>query len=1480
MTLRTLRVVAGICAVLMVILVFQAVQADVPDTGADEFNHALARNGAVAGASGWLGTNPPSLAIDGAASTYWKNSQYTGSIQVTFPEKAYINEVHAHFLSVKYPSLSLYFDTNGNGQYEAVEKVWSTTTNSVLDVKIITSTYYTLGMRLTIDAKVGKNLAQIAEFEAYLRYDTDGDGLTNQQEMSTVYFQDMKPAGFPQSIPDDGSNATSSTVSLAQWAGIGFQALANFTVDHAARTALTASIGYWTGTAWADTYIWDPGGRVTGQATANVSALNVTQGSSKPSAVLGLRTSEWTLGQTISGSSTTVVVNLTGSKALATPAENMSGIIRPELPASSFFTFLSWRLVITDWVTGSSGSLTSFILRFEAHSDPQKADTDADGIQDGVEVYTWHTLPAAADTDLDGLSDGYEIASHTLTITGDGRTTIAFVTTSIAWAGDLGPATTMILGGVDGTQEDLFVLTFGIARDSGYIVSVTDRIGSAWTRVVNASNPGKVRIEMWVAFYVGPTGPITIKVSTSNMKVAFVQDQYSGIGSVASAGTAIGTGTSPSATTTSQSNAWVIGGVSAQGTLLPDAANGTLRGSKATTGSAGSSNVGTAASDILVISPGMQTLRYSLGSSEPWVAAAVELDPAPKQDSVVILPAFTTDPTKWDTDGDGLSDGQERGVVSMGQTKTIGEVGLVRNVVGTSTTVYLRNHYTSPVVVAEPTTLHGPSFDHVRILGITDHTFQLKVETWSSSDPSAAEDVSYLVVEAGNFILPDGSHVEAGTASVGISAVTLPFRAAFSTVPLVLVQTQTVNDGRPVVAKRTAAVDSSSFGAYLNANSSAHGSETVGYVAITPQANPLSLATWTRTDMSATSPEVTWSFPVNFTSPPLILAWMATELAGGDHNLGLRLVSVSNASATLFREITGTGAADRIDAFAFSGPQDLSARMTTDPLRVDTDGDSLADGTEVNTYGSNPTSRDTDHDGILDNVEVTPRTIQMAVNGVQQSIPFTTSPTSDDTDADGLKDLDELLGVLDHRDLYLDMSALVDSSHLQDLSGNGNLVSIAGATCGPAVAGWIGDACSFAGTASHLEVPDAPVLDFTESFTLAAWVKPTSTPQSEGALMAKGIAGSEAFLLDVHDNAFRVLVRSGASAWTAASSTLIVSGVWYFVAAVYDGPSGTLTLYVNGTTVGTATGVAATINTNAHALSLGSQESTPTSGYDRGFRGVIDEAQAADRALSAQEVSADCNVTSVPASLIASYDMEARTPSGNLFDFTGSGHDGITTGTTVIEGRTGFARFLHGGTDGLTVNNSVGVSFYGGVFLSVYVDVSTYPASDTSLVARPGSFYLNLTSDGRVVWTVGGSSALASSASIGLNRWVRIAAIADRNVRSLFVDAAQVATGSGAAPLNATANVIVGYAPGGSHLVGGLDEFLLLNRVPASTNTVLDLGVRGIVVNPKATDTDGDGLADGQELVVQAFKTAKRYPLPEDSSATARRLDMTGFRYP
>ncbi len=118
------------------------------------------------------------------------------------------------------------------------------------------------------------------------------------------------------------------------------------------------------------------------------------------------------------GSQRTVVVDLLRYIRDLTASENASGILAPNFTAGDFGTFGRWRVVVRDYVPGESGSLLDLRIVIVARTDPLVADSDGDGLSDGVEisysdlnndgfinptteVTALHSLPIAKDSDND-----------------------------------------------------------------------------------------------------------------------------------------------------------------------------------------------------------------------------------------------------------------------------------------------------------------------------------------------------------------------------------------------------------------------------------------------------------------------------------------------------------------------------------------------------------------------------------------------------------------------------------------------------------------------------------------------------------------------------------------------------------------------------------------------------------------------------------------------------------------------------------------------------------------------------------------------------------------------------------------------------------------------------------------------------------------------------------------------------------------------
>jgi len=173
------------------------------------------------------------------------------------------------------------------------------------------------------------------------------------------------------------------------------------------------------------------------------------------------------------------------------------------------------------------------------------------------------------------------------------------------------------------------------------------------------------------------------------------------------------------------------------------------------------------------------------------------------------------------------------------------EIGRV-NVDHAWQTVALDRDFENPVVIAGPPTRNENAPCTVRVRNVTSHSFDVRIQEWAYLDERhQVESVSYMVVEAGERLLPDGSLWQAGIRPLGgvltWHGLTLP--SALPAEPIVLQTVQTENDPDPVVI-RMKDVTGDGFATCLQeeeARQDGHGTEMVGYLAIAPGNTDLDL---------------------------------------------------------------------------------------------------------------------------------------------------------------------------------------------------------------------------------------------------------------------------------------------------------------------------------------------------------------------------------------------------------------------------------------------------------------------------------------------------------------------------------------------------------------------------------------------------------------------------------------------------------------
>lgn len=223
-------------------------------------------------------------------------------------------------------------------------------------------------------------------------------------------------------------------------------------------------------------------------------------------------------------------------------------------------------------------------------------------------------------------------------------------------------------------------------------------------------------------------------------------------------------------------------------------------------------------------------------------------------------------------------------------------------------TVFLKNTYIDPVVVAGPATSNEAEPVTVRVRNVTADSFQIRVHEWQYLDRSHAfESVSYVVMESGTHRLTDGTTIIASnTSGVSTDFVPVQFDLPFEETPVVLTQTTTVNGGAPVVT-RVGGTSENGFQVKLQeeeAGDQTHTPETVSWLAFLPSNDDLGVLTQVSEIHVNSVDETPVSFPfgedTNFEDTPVFLAGM--QSFRGSNTATVRLTSLTNTQATIFVE--------------------------------------------------------------------------------------------------------------------------------------------------------------------------------------------------------------------------------------------------------------------------------------------------------------------------------------------------------------------------------------------------------------------------------------------------------------------------------------------------------------------------------------------------------------------------------------------------
>jgi autotransporter-associated beta strand protein len=184
-------------------------------------------------------------------------------------------------------------------------------------------------------------------------------------------------------------------------------------------------------------------------------------------------------------------------------------------------------------------------------------------------------------------------------------------------------------------------------------------------------------------------------------------------------------------------------------------------------------------------------------------------------------------------------------------------------------------------------------------------------------------------------------------------------------------------------------------------------------------------------------------------------------------------------------------------------------------------------------------------------------------------------------------------------------------NNANDTAGTANGTTINGPVYVPGIQGIA--ALAFNGTSQYVNIPNVPDMQFTstQSFTISAWVKLNSLPNTETTIFAKDSAVGTWYGLGI----------TAANQWVFSGATNVISpaaadiGQWHLITGVQDGTAGTRKLYVDGQLVaaGTAQDGSGTGATRIAAL----PGATPT----QFLNGTIDDVRIYNQALAQTDIS-------------------------------------------------------------------------------------------------------------------------------------------------------------------------------------------------------------------------------------------------------------------
>jgi hypothetical protein len=423
-----------------------------------------------------------------------------------------------------------------------------------------------------------------------------------------------------------------------------------------------------------------------------------------------------------------------------------------------------------------------------------------------------------------------------------------------------------------------------------------------------------------------------------------------------------------------------------------------------------------------------------------------------------------------------------------------------------------------------------------------------------------------------------------------------------------------------------------------------------------------------------------------------------------------------------------------------------------------------------------------------------------------------------------------------------------------DSSGIGNNGTVTGTATWTTGARDNGFSANYTNGDDYITVANSTSLENVQedSYTVAAWFKPLSTPPGSGSnnnanygiLMKQGWH-TGVYYTNVNTFAFEHFLTGDVSIW-AGSSTTYAAGTFHHVAATVNRSTGAVKIYVNGELQGTnsftANAAAREYGTMPWRLGIGSPGAAE---WRWPAHGVVDDARIYNRALDAEEVRALYG-------LMAHWKFNEGSGTAIADSSGNSRHAAFGTGSPawISSGPYGNALEFSGSNDAVT-NASFPPPNEGTVTFWFRNDGLS---GIQRLFGLGGNWEGRLEPDGLIYFDLGASgtdSGFYTTQPLTSNgSWHHVAAVYDTDDESyqVYFDGQLQKSGTGAVNLAPQSAALLSFATRTGSVErfdGALDDFRIYDRKLTAAE-VLDL--YGLVGWYKFDETSGTVAADSSGL--------------------------------